>query len=116
MRLLVTGGRDYDNRAHVNAVLDALSPDTVIHGGASGADRLAADWARRHSVREIVEIAEWSVYGREAGPIRNAGMLRHGPDLVVAFPGGKGTANMIRTAVKAGVPVLLTLGHDLHCG
>jgi ABC-type Fe3+-hydroxamate transport system substrate-binding protein len=27
------------------------------------------------------------------------------PDLVVAFPGGRGTANMIEQAEQAGVPV-----------
>ena len=48
MRLLVTGGRDYDNRDCVRDVLDALNPDSVIHGGATGADSLASEWARKN--------------------------------------------------------------------
>ncbi|MEM9912925.1 MAG: hypothetical protein AAF922_19365 [Pseudomonadota bacterium] len=45
--------------------------------------------------------------GRAAGPIRNKEMLDEGcPDLVVAFPGGRGTANMVKQAQAAGVEVL----------
>ena len=54
--------------------------------------------------------ADWIRHGRAAGPIRNEQMLREGcPDLVVAFhddPGlGRGTADMVRRALAAGVPV-----------
>ena len=43
--------------------------------------------------------AQWTKYGKSAGPIRNAEMLRFGkPQLVVAFPGGDGTENMIGQA------------------
>jgi hypothetical protein len=39
--------------------------------------------------------------------MRNQAMLDYGkPDLVVAFPGGKGTADMVRRARVAGVKVL----------
>jgi len=43
---------------------------------------------------------------RRAGPERNAAMLGLGPDLVVAFPGGSGTAGMVRLAKAAGVEVI----------
>jgi hypothetical protein len=50
--------------------------------------------------------AQWDRYGEAAGPIRNAWMLEFGkPDLVVAFPGGRGTADMISKARKAGIEV-----------
>jgi acyl-CoA synthetase (NDP forming) len=50
--------------------------------------------------------ANWKKHGKSAGPIRNQLMLDVGkPDLVIAFPGGSGTADMIRRARKAGVPV-----------
>jgi hypothetical protein len=53
-----------------------------------------------------VYVAQWKKHGRAAGPIRNQRMLDKGkPDLVVAFPGGRGTADMIRRAERAGVPV-----------
>jgi hypothetical protein len=49
---------------------------------------------------------EWDELGKKAGPLRNQRMLDEGkPDLVVAFPGGGGTKDMVRRAVKAGVSV-----------
>ena len=47
--------------------------------------------------------ADWTKHGKAAGPIRNQKMLDECPDLVVAFPGGKGTADMVRRAMKAGI-------------
>jgi hypothetical protein len=78
----------------------------VIAGGARGADTLAVEWAKEREVMVEVYMAEWDQFGRKAGPIRNQRMLDEGkPDLVVAFPGGRGTAGMIALAEKAGVEV-----------
>lgn len=112
MRVLVCGGRDYDDRDKVFATLDTLQRQhgrlTIIEGGASGADALAADWAYAQPACHLIrEPADWKTDGRAAGPIRNKMMLDlHKPQLVVAFPGGRGTADMVRRAVEAGVPVL----------
>lgn len=46
---------------------------------------------------------EARVQAEGAGPIRNSFMLALGPDLVLAFPGGRGTADMVRQASEAGV-------------
>jgi hypothetical protein len=83
---------------------------TLIHGDAPGADRLAAAWAKDTGLAEFGELlafpADWEKHGNAAGPIRNQQMLDEGkPDMVIAFPGGIGTANMVRLARKAGVPV-----------
>jgi hypothetical protein len=66
-----------------------------------------ASRAGKHRVLEMIEVpAEWETHGRKAGPIRNARMLEHQPQLVVAFPGGgRGTADMIAKAREAGVEV-----------
>lgn len=111
MRVLVCGGRDFSDRVFLNRVLlvvDAKCPiTTVIEGGAAGADRMARAWAERHGVEVVTFPADWELYGRRAGPVRNLKMLREGrPDLVVAFPGGRGTAHMVRSAREAGVRVL----------
>lgn len=67
---------------------------------------MAGEWARLTGIRELAFPADWENYRRAAGPIRNRQMLVEAtPDLVVAFPGGPGTANMIRQARAAGVPV-----------
>lgn len=107
----VTGGRRVDNREAVWAaldVLDALRPITkLIHGGASGADALAASWAGARKVPIQAFEARWGSEGRAAGPLRNARMLSEGrPDLVLAFPGGRGTADMVAKSKAAGVPVI----------
>lgn len=108
MRVLVCGGRHYQDRDRVFSVLDSLSPEVVIEGGADGADRLAYCWVReRRSCQgwERYE-AEWDKHGKGAGPLRNQRMLDEGkPDLVLAFPGGRGTADMVRRAKRAGVEV-----------
>ena len=109
-RVLVCGGRDYADRRKVYAVLDvahAANPIVMlIAGGANGADSLAVDWARGISVPYQVFNADWEHNGRAAGPLRNQRMLDEGkPHLVIAFPGGRGTADMVRRAEKANVPV-----------
>lgn len=111
MKILVCGGRNYDRRDAVFAELDRLHAErpitALIEGGASGVDRLAYAWATQNEMHHQCFPADWSKHGRGAGPIRNAQMLRDGnPDLVVAFPGGAGTAHMVATARKAGVPVV----------
>jgi YspA, cpYpsA-related SLOG family len=108
--VLVCGGRDYQNRVHLERVLDTLSAEReitqIIQGGAPGADQLAANWANLCGITCLLVIADWARYGRSAGPLRNAEMLKRKPDLVVAFPGGAGTANMVNQARAAGVEVL----------
>ena len=133
MRILVCGGRDYGAPTddpelkelrkkqyhHVQTVLDQLLYDPndeyhmpykdacIIHGAAKGADTAAWDYTAVHWTDCIPFPADWDRYGKDAGPIRNKQMLDKGkPNLVVAFPGGKGTANMIKQAKEAGIPVL----------
>lgn len=110
-RVLVCGGRDYADTDRVFAVLDVVrqhvGPLTIIQGGAGGADRSARRWAQQHRGTVLVtENADWRQYGRAAGPLRNAKMIaEHRPDVVLAFPGGRGTADMVRKARAAGIEV-----------
>jgi predicted Rossmann-fold nucleotide-binding protein len=119
MRVVVTGGRTFNNRAVVNNLLDTVHQSfgpitTIISGHASGADGLAEQWARANNVPIKPYTAEWKRYGRRAGPIRNQRMLDEGrPHTVVAFPGGKGTADMVRRALAAGLPVIRAEGVKL---
>ena len=119
-RVLVCGGRDYADSYKMHKELFALrknaDPDidhttslqsnlVIIEGGYRGADALARKWAADWGCRCITEKADWEQYGKKAGPIRNREMMKHKPDLVLAFPGGDGTADMISVAEEAGVPV-----------
>lgn len=110
MRIAVTGGRDYRDEEYVNDVLDALHKEDPIvslaHGGAKGADALAAKWGHKNKVLVIPFVAEWLLYGGRAGPMRNRLMLEKSePDVLVAFPGGRGTADCVRQARKMGIRV-----------
>lgn len=111
MRVLVCGGRDYKDHVKVGDVLnrlhDRMGIDLVIQGGAHGADELAFAWARVNNVPDQQFDADWEAFGSFAGPMRNSVMLAKGkPDLVIAFPGGRGTADMVRKARRAGVEVI----------
>lgn len=113
MKILVCGGRDYSDHEEVANVLDGYCYSVpamsvaIIHGGARGADSLAGRYAQENGICEIVVKANWDVHGKSAGPIRNQWMLDYcNPNIVVAFPGGAGTADMVRRARKAGVEVL----------
>ena len=109
LRLLVCGGRDFDDVALMTKTLKPLEPiiAVVIHGGAKGADALAGEWAKLRDIAVACFEADWDAHGLAAGPRRNTAMLNQGnPNWVIAFPGGKGTANMISQACVAGIPVL----------
>ncbi len=109
-RVIVCGGRKFDDRMLMARVLDRVVEQKgeifVIQGGANGADKLAGEWAASRGIPCAEVAAPWAVYGDGAGPIRNGWMLALQPDGVVAFPGGAGTANLIKQARDAGVPVM----------
>ena len=111
MKVLVCGSRSYADRIHVFRVLTDLHSShpisVIVHGGATGADTLAHEWAVEHSIAYARYPANWDLDGRKAaGPIRNQRMLdAESPDLVVAFLGGRGTQDMMRRARKAGIEV-----------
>jgi hypothetical protein len=128
LRLLVTGGRNYADADSINMLLSAIherrGPITcIIHGGATGADTLAKEWALAHNIKELPYPADWDDltqpdalirvrrdgkrYDARAGFRRNQRMIDEGkPTLVAAFPGGNGTADMSRRARQAGLHVV----------
>lgn len=111
MRVLICGGRNPSSEvcdAVWNWVMENCeSGDVVIHGAARGVDEQAMIAAQTlPGVKHLPFAADWNKHGRAAGPIRNKRMLDEGkPDFVVAFPGGRGTDNMISQAHAAGIEV-----------
>lgn len=111
MRLLICGGRNFADRKLLYEKMDDIKGNnwigSVITGGARGADKLGDEWAKSRKIDREIFFADWNKYGKGAGPIRNQRMLDEGrPTLVVAFPGGKGTADMVRRAKTANIPVI----------
>lgn len=129
IRVLVTGGRDYTDRAAVTRALSHLGANfifgalpeeiTLVHGDCKrylpdgsidldrSADQLAAQEADQLGWQTEPHEAKWDQYGRKAaGPIRNKHMVSLGAHYLVAFPGGEGTKNCKRLAKAAGIPVI----------
>lgn len=113
MRVLICGGRDYADASTLWGALDAIHRQCahdsmiVIQGGARGADQIAREWCAARKVQCVNYVADWEADGRAVGPIRNQRMIDDGrPDRVLAFPGGKGTADMVRRARAANLDVV----------
>ncbi len=115
MRLLISGGRSYDDVDEVNRVLSyarklsAKRAQTllVIQGGADGADKLAREWCKAHGMPCITMEAPWTFFEKKAGPIRNSWLIEFAlPTHFHAFPGNKGTRDMTRKAKRAGLKTL----------
>ena len=114
MRYLFCGSRTLDGswtiwNALQRIVANEGLDNTIVHGGARGADETAGYYAERFGLKVEVHMADWGTHGKAAGPIRNKKMLDSGVDAVYAFTTGtlaesKGTANMVAQATKAGVP------------
>ena len=134
MIILVCGGRDFDNYQFIRDKLidyiesfgdkyktekdqygNYLYKDvTILTGGAKGADQCGSDFAVENFIHFIEINADWEFYGRSAGPIRNQKMLdEHEVNVVMAFPGGRGTIDMVSRARKAGVNVLQYHSQDV---
>lgn len=106
MKVLFCGGRDFDDKFKALRVIKKFKPSLVITGGARGADSLADQIAKRLGIPRVVYPANWEGEGKKAGVLRNQRMLDEAwPDLVVVFPGGRGTEDMATRAEQAGFRV-----------
>lgn len=120
--LLVCGGRTFDDPDLVVAALDFLVPfyaiDGIMQGGTQGAETAAKDWAARNGIKAATIKADWRKHGRQAAAKRNQKMLDLGrPILLLAWPGGAATRDLIRRAEAAGVAVIrphitMRVNHD----
>ncbi|ALU99743.1 DUF2493 domain-containing protein [Campylobacter coli] len=117
MKLLVCGGRDYTDIEHFNKEMDNVFSlyqnqiDTIIEGGARGADNMAKNYALKNKINLVEVKADWQHFGKAAGPIRNQRMLSmlDSNDCVLAFWNGvsKGTKNMIEIARNKNIKVII---------
>lgn len=100
--LWVAGGRDYHVRTRVSSVLRGYADDgwTLITGAAPGADLLAEDLWREWQAPYVGIPAQWDRDGKPAGVVRNRVIGHLDPDLLIAFPGGRGTRDAINVAAE----------------
>lgn len=111
-KALVCGGRLYSELSYFNSMMDSLRErfdiTKIVHGAATGADSLADVWAHRNHIPVTAYSADWKNIGKAAGIVRNQKMLdEEDPDLVIAFPGGRGTEDMCSRAREAKITVLV---------
>lgn len=118
LRILVTGSRDFNDSAKMRIVLfrvlEALgheedSKPVLVHGDARGADTIARRiWTLEWGFLDEAHSADWELYGKAAGHIRNAEMAELGADVCIAFPTGKspGTRGMMNLCRKKGIRVI----------
>lgn len=121
MRVLICGGRDYGNeKPERTLIVEAFcrliekhgNDITIINGGChTGADKVARSLALAMELDCETYPARWKREGNAAGPLRNRRMIDQAhPQAGVAFPGGAGTADMVRRLRAAGVPVWIPYG------
>ena len=87
-------------------VLGWFEIDTIISGGAKGADKLAEKYALERGIPVTVHEPDWDLHGRSAGYIRNK-LIVQDADEIIAFwdRHSKGTKHTIDIAEKANKPV-----------
>lgn len=110
-RVIVAGGRDFNNYAGLAASLDYLLKNIndeiqIVCGMARGADKLGEQYAKERGYKVIYMPADWDIDGRSAGFKRNIKMAEYA-DALVAFWDGKssGTRHMIETAKSKGLDI-----------
>jgi hypothetical protein len=106
MKIIIAGGRNYQ---FTDSDIDKLNNiknliTEIVSGGAKGADYEGERWAKLNNIPVKFFKADWSQYGRAAGPIRNKQMAEYA-DAIILFPGGSGTDNMYANAVKANLKI-----------
>jgi hypothetical protein len=118
--ILVCGDRNWTGSECMEKVLTKYwnkGYDTIIEGGAKGADLMAKEIGEKIGYKIIEVKAEWNTFGKSAGPIRNKKMLNMDPDLIIAFHEqirfSKGTKNLLRLSYNDRVVQLLCTGFSV---
>ena len=105
----VAGGKEANDAGKIIAHLDKVKAKyadvVLVHGGGPGAEKIAAGWAERNGVHQIVCKPDWDAHGRAAPFRRNDELLSLLPKGVVAFPGSGITDNLVDKARSLGIPV-----------
>lgn len=104
MKYAIVGSRTFNDYKLLEKILDNIikSDDCIVSGGANGADKLAAKYARERNLELIEIFPDWSI-GKHAGPLRNQDIVNKCDKLIAFWDGqSKGTKNSIDLAQKSG--------------
>lgn len=117
MKVIIAGGRDFVghhkhllwlDRIHTDFYYRDLDIEEVVSGAASGADEFGEKWAENMDIPVVRFYPDWEGCGKLAGPMRNRAMLDYvGTDgALIVFPGGRGTADIVRQAEGLGIRII----------
>lgn len=109
MKVIIAGGRDFNNynllKSEILKLFD-ITKIEVVSGGARGADRLGEQLAKEYKLPLNIFPAEWNVFGKSAGYIRNVKMAEYATHLVAFWDGySRGTEHMINIANEKGLTI-----------
>jgi hypothetical protein len=107
IKLAIIGSRSFKDKHKLELAINELNLDidTVVSGGALGADKLGEEWAKNQGKKVELHLPEWAKYGRSAGIIRNKAIVES-CDFCLAFWDGKskGTNSSLELCKKLGIP------------
>lgn len=106
MKVIIAGDRNIDNMDIVKSAIvkSRFHITEVVCGMCRGVDILGRQWAIENNIPVKEFPANWSKFGRAAGPIRNREMAEYADALIaILMPNSVGTKNMIQTAAKVGL-------------
>lgn len=114
MKYVIFGSRDFTDFNLLSTIIESTNSykngdiTEIISGGAGGADSLGSRFAREHNIPLVLMLAEWAIYGRGAGYLRNTKMAEHADKGICFWDGqSRGTKQMLLECKKRGIPVLL---------
>src|SRR3990167_8364678 len=113
INLAIVGYRNYNNypefKSYIAKFIEKYGKiDKIISGGAKGTDSMAEIYANEHKIPFVCYPADWSKYGKRAGPIRNQ-LIVNDCTHMVAFlhPDSIGTQDSINKAKTKNVPTII---------
>ena len=111
-KIIIAGGRTFNNydflKESVLKYLKTIDSENIqiVSGGAKGVDAIGERFAKEQNIDLVIFPADWSQFGRRAGPKRNAQMADYASHLISFWDGqSKGTKSMINLAKKKGLQI-----------
>lgn len=108
-KLVIAGSRDlYPTVEEIDGYINEHYPGMdiveVVSGCASGVDTCGERWAMSKLIPITSFPADWSTYGRRAGPLRNATMAKYADIAIVIHTNTPGSLNMMAEMLKLDKP------------